>query len=102
MLARNHYSAIVLDLMMPRVDGVGVVKYLTEHDSETLKNVIVLTAFGAKALIMSLMPASLQVITVPEWWSYSALISLAGALLGAIYPGLKAARQDAIEALAYD
>jgi len=50
MLARNHYSAIVLDLMMPRVDGVGVVKYLTEHDSETLKNVIVLTAFGAKAL----------------------------------------------------
>ena len=50
MLARNHYSAIVLDLMMPRVDGVGVVKYLTEHDAETLKNVIVLTAFGAKAL----------------------------------------------------
>ena len=38
MLARNHYSAIVLDLMMPRVDGVGVVKYLTEHDSETLAN----------------------------------------------------------------
>ena len=25
-----------------------------------------------------------------------------GALLGAIYPGLKAARQDAIEALAYE
>ena len=50
MLARNHYSAIVLDLMMPRVDGVGVIKYLTEHDSEQLKSVIVLTAFGAKAL----------------------------------------------------
>jgi putative ABC transport system permease protein len=62
----------------------------------------ILLSFGAKALIMSLMPASLQVITVPEWWSYSALISLAGALLGAIYPGLKAARQDAIEALAYE
>jgi len=25
-----------------------------------------------------------------------------GAMLGAIYPGLKAARQDAIEALAYE
>jgi putative ABC transport system permease protein len=62
----------------------------------------ILLSFGAKALIMSLMPASLQVITVPEWWSYSALISLAGALLGAVYPGLKAARQDAIEALAYE
>jgi putative ABC transport system permease protein len=59
-------------------------------------------SFGAKALIMGLMPASLQVITVPEWWPYSALIALAGALLGAIYPGLKAARQDAIEALAYE
>ena len=58
--------------------------------------------FGAKALIMSLMPASLQVITVPEWWPYSALIALTGALLGAIYPGLKAAQQDAIEALAYE
>ncbi len=59
-------------------------------------------SFGAKALIMTLMPASLQVITVPEWWPYSALIALTGALLGAIYPGLKAARQDAIEALAYE
>ena len=50
LLQRNHYSAIILDLMMPRVDGVGVVKYLSEHDPETLKSVIVLTAFGAKAL----------------------------------------------------
>ena len=31
-----------------------------------------------------------------------AAIALGGALLGAIYPGLKAARQDAIEALAYE
>ena len=29
-------------------------------------------------------------------------IALVGAILGAIYPGLKAARQDAIEALAYE
>ncbi len=37
-----------------------------------------------------------------DWWPITAGIALAGALLGAIYPGLKAARQDAIEALAYD
>jgi putative ABC transport system permease protein len=62
----------------------------------------ILFAFGAKALIMGLMPASLQVINVPDWWPRAAGIALTGALLGAIYPGLKAARQDAIEALSYE
>jgi putative ABC transport system permease protein len=62
----------------------------------------ILLSFASKGLITSLMPASLRVINVPDWWSYSALIALGGALLGAIYPGLKAARQDAIEALAYE
>ena len=30
------------------------------------------------------------------------VVEFGGALLGAVYPGLKAARQDAIEALAYE
>lgn len=59
-------------------------------------------SFGTQALIMALVPASLQVVQVPDWWGYATLIAIAGALLGAIYPGLRAARQDAIEALAYD
>ena len=62
----------------------------------------ILLSFGSKGLITTLMPASLRVVNVPEWWSYSAAIALGGALLGAIYPGWKAARQDAIEALAYE
>lgn len=62
----------------------------------------ILFSFGARALIMQLVPASLQVETVPIWWPISAGIAIGGALLGAIYPGMKAARQDAIEALAYD
>ena len=62
----------------------------------------IVLAFGAKSLIMHLVPASLQVITVPDWWPIAGAIALGGALLGAIYPGLKAARQDAIEALAYE
>ena len=59
-------------------------------------------SFAAKAIIMGLVPASMQVVNVPDWWPYSAIIAVGGALLGAIYPGLKAARQDAIEALAYE
>ena len=59
-------------------------------------------SFVAKGLIMSVMPASMQVVAVPDWWPRAALIALSGALLGAIYPGLKAARQDAIEALSYE
>ncbi len=59
-------------------------------------------SFGTKAVIMTFMPASLHVVNVPDWWPIAAAIALGGALLGAAYPGLKAARQDAIEALAYE
>lgn len=58
--------------------------------------------FAARAIIMSTIPASLPVVNVPAWWPIAAAIALVGALLGAIYPGWKAARQDAIEALAYE
>jgi putative ABC transport system permease protein len=59
-------------------------------------------ALAAKILILHTAPASLPVTDAPDWWPKAAAIALGGALLGAIYPGLKAARQDAIEALAYD
>lgn len=45
---------------------------------------------------------TLPAAIVVDWWFTAGLIALAGALIGAIYPGLKAARQDPIEALAYD
>jgi putative ABC transport system permease protein len=59
-------------------------------------------AYAAKIILLSFMPASLPVITVPEWWPIAGAVALAGALIGAVYPGVKAARQDAIEALAYE
>jgi putative ABC transport system permease protein len=45
---------------------------------------------------------TMPMLIVHSWWPWAALIALTGSLIGAIYPGLKAARQDAIEALAYD
>lgn len=62
----------------------------------------VVMTYGTRALIMTLVPASLTQIIVYDWWIYASAIAMGGALLGALYPGWKAARQDAIEALAYE
>ena len=45
---------------------------------------------------------SLPMIIVPGWWPIAGAITLVGAGLGALYPGLSAARHDPIEALAYE
>jgi two-component system response regulator PilR (NtrC family) len=50
MLMRETYDVIALDLMMPRIDGFGVVKYLLDHQPELIAHVVVMTAFGAQAL----------------------------------------------------
>lgn len=47
---QHQYAVIVLDLMMPRIDGIGVIKYLSEHRPALLQNVIIMTAFGPGAL----------------------------------------------------
>jgi putative ABC transport system permease protein len=59
-------------------------------------------SFAARRLILTLVPASLQQAIVPDWWPIAGAIALAAALLGALYPGLRAARQDPIEALSYE
>jgi CheY-like chemotaxis protein len=43
---QHDYAVIVLDLMMPRIDGYGVIRYLSEHAPELFERVIVMTAFG--------------------------------------------------------
>jgi CheY-like chemotaxis protein len=47
---QHDYKVITLDLMMPRIDGFAVVKYLAEHRPELLANVIVVTAYGPNVL----------------------------------------------------
>ncbi len=61
----------------------------------------ILMTYGTRALMEVFVPTMTTAI-VYAWWPYAALLALGGSLIGAIYPGLKAARQDAIEALAYD
>lgn len=45
-IAATHYDVIFLDLMMPRVDGIRVLRYLRVHSPEEVKSVIVMTAFN--------------------------------------------------------
>jgi DNA-binding response OmpR family regulator len=43
-IAQNDYTAILLDLMMPRIDGFGVIEFLKRHRPELGRAVIVMTA----------------------------------------------------------
>jgi len=62
----------------------------------------VLLSYATQWLIATLVPASLQMQIVYEWWPISMLVAIFASLVGALYPGFKAAKQDAIEALAYE
>jgi putative ABC transport system permease protein len=59
-------------------------------------------SYGSLWLIRTLVPASMQMVIVYEWWPIALGITLLGAGLGALYPGLSAAHHDPIEALAYE
>jgi putative ABC transport system permease protein len=62
----------------------------------------ILLSFGAKWVILRFIPASIPLVIVYNWWPRTTVITLIGALLGALYPGVSAAAKDPIEALAYE
>jgi putative ABC transport system permease protein len=62
----------------------------------------ILMSYGAAGLIHALKPASLPMIIAYDWWPIAGAITVLGALLGALYPGLTAAAHDPIEALSYE
>jgi putative ABC transport system permease protein len=59
-------------------------------------------SYVAYWLIRTLVPASIPMVMVPEWWWRAGVITLAGTGFGALYPGLSAAAHDPIEALSYE
>lgn len=61
----------------------------------------ILMTYGVRALLSVFVPTFTTEI-VYFWWPVAGILAVIGSLIGAIYPGLKAARQDAIEALSYD
>jgi CheY-like chemotaxis protein len=64
-LAQNDYAAILLDLMMPRVDGHGVLRYLVEERPAPKPRVIVMTANLAGAAEAERAPVTARVLPKP-------------------------------------
>lgn len=57
--------------------------------------------YGVRSLLAVFVPSFITEI-VYAWWPFAAILAVIGSVIGALYPGLKGARQDAIEALSYD
>jgi putative ABC transport system permease protein len=62
----------------------------------------ILMSYGSQFLITNFAPSFLTMEIVKYWWPIATGIAIVGSLVGTLYPGFKAARQDAIEALSYD
>jgi DNA-binding response OmpR family regulator len=63
-LTCNDYATVLLDLMMPRVDGLGVLRYLeTEHKEPP--RVIVMTANLQSAMESATAPPVFRVLPKP-------------------------------------
>jgi len=46
MLRKHSYSVLLIDLMMPRVDGFGVIEYVKNHPAGQKPVVLVITAYA--------------------------------------------------------
>lgn len=59
-------------------------------------------SYGTRWLIATFIPASMVQAIVYSWWPIASGVTLIGAILGVMYPAVRAARQDALESLSYD
>ena len=107
---QSMYTAV-----MERTREIGILKSLGASKlyivNVILRETVILACGGILAGIALSMAArrgihaklpTLPIQIQADWITYAILISIAGAVLGALYPAFKAAQKDPIEALAYE
>ena len=62
LLTARRYPLVMLDIMMPNVDGYGVLAFLREHAPEQIARVIVVTAYPRQ---LSVDPGVCAVVSKP-------------------------------------
>jgi putative ABC transport system permease protein len=109
-------SLTMYTTVLERTREIGILKALGAAPADILgiliRETVVLAAggwatgvamsFGTNWAVNRFVRANLQSQITFDWWPYALAIAMGAALLGALYPGLRAARQDAIEALSYE
>ncbi len=98
---RTHEIGILKSLGAPQ----GYISLLFLKEALVLGGLGFLLGLGltfAGRFLFQLMIPTLQHSLPPEWLLYTGSLALFSASLGALYPALRAARQDPIEALAYE
>jgi len=107
---QSMYTAV-----MERTREIGILKSLGASKTYIMRVILRETAllavtgivvgigisYLAREGILNRFP-TLRVIIPRDWILYTTIIAFIGALLGAIYPAIKAAQKDPIDALAYE
>lgn len=62
----------------------------------------VVFSYGTSWLMTQFADPMLVQHIVPDWWPWTTLLAVGGAMAGTLYPAWKAVRQDTLEALSYD
>ena len=99
-MERTREIGILKSLGASKVYIVNVI--LRETTSLALAGIVVgiLISLAARAAIDS--RSTLRVVITGYWLLMTTMIAIVGAILGALYPALRAAQKDPIEALAYE
>jgi putative ABC transport system permease protein len=62
----------------------------------------IVVTYGARWAVNTYAGPALTQMIVVDWWPITGAIAISGAMLGTLYPAVKAVRQDALEALSYE